>query len=61
MATLLKARISGIDFAPVITSAAGLATAADFDQGVADLHRAAEADGVFCYTFFKATAVKMPD
>ena len=41
--------------------AAGLATAADFDQGVADLHRAAEADGVFCYTFFKATAVKMPD
>ena len=41
--------------------AAGLATAADFDQGVADLHRAAAADGVFCYTFFKATAVKMPD
>ena len=40
--------------------AAGLATAADFDQGVADLHRAAEADGVFCYTFFKATAAKKP-
>ena len=38
--------------------AADLAAAADFDQGVADLHRAAEADGVFCYTFFKATAVK---
>ena len=38
--------------------AAGLATAADFDQGVADLYRAAEADGVFCYTFFKATALK---
>ena len=38
--------------------AAGLATAADFDQGVADLHRAAEADGVFCYTFSAATAVK---
>lgn len=37
---------------------AGLAMAADFDRGVADLHRAAEADGVFCYTFFKATAVK---
>ncbi|NCA81194.1 MAG: methyltransferase domain-containing protein [Opitutae bacterium] len=37
--------------------AAGLATAADFDQGVADLHRTAEADGVFCYTFFKARAV----
>ena len=38
--------------------AAGLATAADFDQGVADLYRAADADGVFCYTFFKATALK---
>ena len=40
--------------------AAGLATAADFDQGVADLHRAAAADGVFCYTFFKAIATKNP-
>jgi hypothetical protein len=37
--------------------AAGLATAAAFDAGVRDLHRAAEPDGVFCYTFFKATAV----
>ena len=40
--------------------AAGLATPADFDRGVADLHRTAEADGVFCYTFFKARAVKAP-
>ena len=38
--------------------AAGLATPADFDQGIADLHRTAEPDGVFCYTFFKARAVK---
>jgi hypothetical protein len=30
---------------------------ADFDKGIADLHRTAEADGVFCYTFFKAGAV----
>ena len=30
---------------------------ADFDKGVADLHRTTEADGVFCYTFFKARAV----
>jgi hypothetical protein len=30
---------------------------ADFDKGVADLYRAAEAGGVFCYTFFKAGAV----
>jgi SAM-dependent methyltransferase len=35
---------------------AGLMSAADFDKGVADLYRTAEADGVFCYTFFKATA-----
>lgn len=38
--------------------AAGLMDAADFDQGIADLYRTAEADGVFCYTFFKASAVK---
>lgn len=25
-----------------------------FDQGIQDLYRTAEADGVFCYTFFKA-------
>lgn len=36
---------------------AGLMSEADFDQGVADLYRTAEADGVFCYTFFKARAV----
>ncbi|MGI5201256.1 class I SAM-dependent methyltransferase [Spirillospora sp. CA-108201] len=37
--------------------AAGLATAADFDRGVADLRRAAGPEGTFHYTFFKATAV----
>jgi len=36
---------------------AKLMSAADFDRGIADLYRTAEADGVFCYTFFKATAV----
>jgi ubiquinone/menaquinone biosynthesis C-methylase UbiE len=35
----------------------GLMSAEDFDKGVADLYRTAEADGVFCYTFFKAIAV----
>ena len=35
---------------------AGLITADEFDTGVRDLGRTAEADGVFCYTFFKATA-----
>jgi trans-aconitate methyltransferase len=39
---------------------AGLSAVADFDQGVADLYRTAEADGVFCYTFFKARARKSP-
>jgi ubiquinone/menaquinone biosynthesis C-methylase UbiE len=29
-----------------------------FDQGVRDLYRTAEPDGVFCYTFFKATGIK---
>jgi trans-aconitate methyltransferase len=36
--------------------AAGLTTADHFDTGIADLLRTAEPDGVFCYTFFKATA-----
>ena len=35
-----------------------LMSESDFDRGVADLYRTAEPDGVFCYTFFKATAVK---
>jgi SAM-dependent methyltransferase len=36
----------------------GLMAEADFDKGIADLYRTAEDDGVFCYTFFKAIAVK---
>jgi len=36
--------------------AAGMTTAEDFDGGIADLYRTAEADGTFCYTFFKAIA-----
>jgi hypothetical protein len=38
--------------------AAGLSSAAAFDAGIADLYRAAEADGVFCYTFFKGVSTK---
>lgn len=34
--------------------AAGLIDAASWDQGIRDLHRTTAADGVFCYTFFKA-------
>ena len=37
---------------------AGLAAPAVFDAGIKALQRAAEADGVFCYTFFKGVGVK---
>jgi alkylated DNA nucleotide flippase Atl1/trans-aconitate methyltransferase len=37
---------------------AGLAEAERFDEGVRGLHRTAEADGVFCYTFFKGVGEK---
>jgi SAM-dependent methyltransferase len=37
---------------------AGLVRADEFDRGIRDLQRTAEADGTFCYTFFKATGVK---
>ncbi len=32
----------------------GLIDERTWDQGIADLYRATEADGTFCYTFFKA-------
>ncbi|MBT4045520.1 MAG: methyltransferase domain-containing protein, partial [Rhodospirillaceae bacterium] len=38
--------------------AAEIIDAATFDAGIRDLYRTAEADGVFCYTFFKATGVR---
>ncbi|HPE63147.1 MAG TPA: SAM-dependent methyltransferase, partial [Methanothrix sp.] len=38
--------------------AAGMMEADEFDSGVRDLYRTAEEDGVFCYTFFKATGKK---
>ena len=40
--------------------AAGLIDPARFDEGVRDLYRTAEPDGVFCYTFFNAVAVAPP-
>ena len=36
--------------------AGGLMDGTSFDQGIRDLYRTAAPDGVFCYTFFKATA-----
>jgi SAM-dependent methyltransferase len=38
--------------------AAGLMARARFDAGIRDLHRTTEPDGVFCYTFFKATGLR---
>jgi len=37
---------------------AGIVDQIIFDKGIQDLYRTTEADGVFCYTFFKAFAVK---
>ncbi|MBD2462149.1 methyltransferase domain-containing protein [Oscillatoria sp. FACHB-1407] len=37
---------------------AGLIDETMFDAGIQDLYRTAESDGVFCYTFFKAFAIK---
>jgi hypothetical protein len=37
---------------------AGLINPETFDSGVDALYRTAEADGVFCYTFFKAIGQK---
>jgi SAM-dependent methyltransferase len=41
--------------------AAKLIEPESFDAGVQDLHRTAEADGVFCYTFFKGVGEKKRD
>jgi SAM-dependent methyltransferase len=38
--------------------AAGLLAPERFDEGVRALHRTTEADGVFCYTFFKGVGVR---
>lgn len=49
------AMIEGVR-APAIE--AGLIDEKSFDQGIQALYRTTEADGVFCYTFFKAVAIK---
>ena len=36
----------------------GMMSREDWERGIHDLYRAAEPDGVFCYTFFKATGRK---
>ena len=37
---------------------AGLVEDKVFEEGISDLYRTAGPDGVFCYTFFKATGSK---
>jgi hypothetical protein len=37
---------------------AGMVEPHVFEKGIRDLYRTTEADGVFCYTFFKAIAEK---
>jgi len=49
------AMIEGVR-APAV--AAGLIDADGFDRGIRDLYRTAEADGVFCYGFFKGVGRK---
>ncbi|MGB7570289.1 MAG: methyltransferase domain-containing protein [Methanothrix sp.] len=44
------AMIEGVGLAAV---GAGIIEKEDFEEGVRDLYRTAEDDGVFCYTFFK--------
>lgn len=38
----------------------GLIEPTSFDAGIAALRRTTEADGVFCYTFFKGVATNTP-
>jgi SAM-dependent methyltransferase len=49
------AMIEGVRASAIAT---GLIEPASFDAGVRDLHRTTEADGVFCYTFFKGVGLK---
>jgi ubiquinone/menaquinone biosynthesis C-methylase UbiE len=53
-----KTFIAMIEGVREITIEEGLMKAHDFDLGIADLYRTTGDDGVFCYTFFKAVAVK---
>ncbi len=36
----------------------GIITSERFDQGISELLRTCRPDGIFCYTFFKATAIR---
>lgn len=52
------AMIEGVREAAI---SADLMEPAAFDAGIRDLYRTAQADGVFCYTFFKAVGLRTAD
>jgi trans-aconitate methyltransferase len=52
------AMIEGIRSAAI---SRGLIATESFDAGIRDLYRTTEADGVFCYTFFKGVGEKRAD
>ena len=49
------AMVAGVRDAAIAT---GMIDARSFDAGIRDLYRTAEADGVFCYTFFKGVGTR---
>jgi ubiquinone/menaquinone biosynthesis C-methylase UbiE len=49
------AMIEGVQESAILN---GLMDETSFNKGISGLHRAAQTDGVFCYTFFKAKAIK---
>jgi len=51
------AMVEGVRESAVV---AGLIEPQNFDEGIHDLYRTTEMDGVFCYTFFKAVGEKKP-
>jgi ubiquinone/menaquinone biosynthesis C-methylase UbiE len=51
-----KTFIAMVEGAREVSLRLGLIGQDEWAEGIADLHRAAEHDGTFCYTFFKATA-----
>jgi hypothetical protein len=54
----LKTFVAMVEGVRELALAAGLIDERAWGQGIADLRAAAGPDGTFCYTFFKATAIK---
>jgi hypothetical protein len=41
------------------TVSSGMMNQDEWNEGISALYRTAEEDGTFCYTFFRATGVKL--